>query len=689
MKPHSISRINLARSMGAVLCLGACNAALADSHPPAPPRFTDCHAVSLDLDGDGSQETNGFWGHPCSQSWPGPSVQTLSGDGTTTIVQTPEGQHPAQNPFDEPPGSNFLMTVWSNLKDFNGNEMPNTLPSTEDGHYNLHDGPVLTQAIDRTSPNDDLDTIIDGIEYAADHSGNLNQGDIQMALDILEGNPVDRAYSGFPMLHYNGPNKVKAVTPTCGGAPCGEGETPDGGNVDVHLIYWDQHIEGDTAFVDPSAVQNAPWTITYTVDILHGGIEDFSPMVMHFDQLPSGARGPFHASMDQSYFPMLEEGTRYTVKIKETLGKHYNLTYIWGWRIHPPRVQVIENALKTTPDGTTLPQHEINVFGADPMGSEANKLAAIGMIGDLSPAKKMWNIFRTLNGSAGSDGGTKGKKDIKTLASDLRTAFLDWSDRTKLPTGVEADPNATITLFYVNNTIYGSRQGLQGEGSEQGPASYKGISNGSALDWTLRPYLFNVTLYNGDHFPHGYMNVDFGGSRGWENQFQYTDPTTVLAEHEHNDPTFIQGDRTDIVNGEVVVSPGNFVDDHVLLDNTTNPAKAELARDLSTGDLVVSKDKIFPMNSGGTEEFLEQSPRNPNINGDPQLGSGCFFTFGRNWAWPNAGGPWGGIMVPPVGGDGVPGVHKVQITYNFEPSQRLRIYQFDPLHHDVAVYSLH
>jgi hypothetical protein len=45
--------------------------------------------------------------------------------------------------------------------------------------------------------------------------------------------------------------------------------------------------------------------------------------------------------------------------------------------------------------------------------------------------------------------------------------------------------------------------------------------------------------------------------------------------------------------------------------------------------------------------------------------------------------------VPPVQGDGTPSQHIVEIEYNFEPSRRLRIYQFDPLHHDVAIYSLH
>ena len=101
------------------------------------------------------------------------------------------------------------------------------------------------------------------------------------------------------------------------------------------------------------------------------------------------------------------------------------------------------------------------------------------------------------------------------------------------------------------------------------------------------------------------------------------------------------------------------------------------------------------MNTGGLEEFLEPTPRKLKRNGDiklnvsQQFGSGCFFTFGRAHAWPSAGGPNGPIGVSPVSDDGVFGTRRVNIQYNFEPSRRLKIYQFDPLHHDVAVYSLH
>ncbi len=640
-------------------------------------------------------------GHPCAQPHPGPSSQVLSPDGATTYVVTPEGMNPVQDPFLEPPGSNFLMTVYENLRDLSGREMPNTLPSTPQNTYNLHDGPVLKTPIPAANPEEDLEDIIAALRHAA-KKGRVDEDMVQLGIDILEGNPIPyRAYSGFPMLHYNGPNKVKRVMPIYD-----ESGKVVGGNVDVNLIYFGQHIEGDTAFVDPSAVQEVPWTITYHVNILNRGREDFSPMVMLFNRFldprtGEDKRGPFHAAMDQSFFPMLEEGMRYTIKIKETKGKHYNLTYIWGWRIHPPRVQVIENALKTAgPDGWTLPQWEKAAFcrggandpACDPMGDAEDKRYAISQIGDLSPAKRMWNILRSLKGiavcddrdcegydhhrkhSKGKDGKKHRKKDrhadrheahedewqgtdidaqaLLQAIDDLQDAFHDWRDRTKLPSGVEPDPDATMTLFYVNNTIYGSKQGMSGTGSKLGAASYKGINNGSVLDWHTRPYRYKVTLLNGDHFPHGYMNVDFGGSRGWENHFQYSDPSSAIALEAHPE------------------TPSPFSD---------------------PGVTIAGDEHIFPVNRGGIEEFLRSTPRNRHdpVNGQPLLGSGCFFTFGRHHAWPNAGGPWGGIMVMPVAADGTPGRHHVEITFNYEPSPRLRMYQFDPLHHDVAVYSLH
>ena len=612
-------------------------------------------------------------GHPCAQPEAGVSERMESDDGMTTIIKTPQGQHPRVDPFANPPGSNFLMTVYENLRDYENREMPNTLPSTPDNPYNLQDGPVLTEAIDKRSPDDDLDMIIDKIEAAAAKGKKKVDDDLaEFGIDILEGNPVDRAYSGLPMLHYQGPVNVTHVVPEYD-----DDGNVVGGNADINIYYWGQHIEADAMFIDPSAVQEVPWEITYQVHILHNGMEDFSPMVSHVNRFinPKGVEvsGPPHANMDQTFFPMLDEGTKYTVKIKETKGKYFNLIYHWGWRIHPPRVQAIENALKKAGGNNwNYVQWEKSAFceggfddpDCDPANNKEDKAYAIAQIGDLSPAKRMWNLFKSLvdEDDDDDDDHHKGKKkgdkgNLAQVAADLRAAYYDWRDRTKLPAGVEADPDATMTMFFVNNTFYGSRQGLQGEGSGQGPASYKGISNGSVQDWNLRPYNFKVTVYNGDHFNHYYRNVDFGGTRGWENQFQQTDPTTLQGPHP-------------------VIPPGHPVEE----DPFNNPANTKAGH-----------NNVFPINRGGTEEFLQSTPRNLDdpVNGLPQLGSGCFFTFGRNYLWPNAGGLSGLIEVPPVGADGTPGMHKVDITLNFEPSRRLRLYQFDPVHHGVAIYSLH
>jgi hypothetical protein len=282
--------------------------------------------------------------------------------------------------------------------------------------------------------------------------------------------------------------------------------------------------------------------------------------------------------MDQTFYNM-EEGTRTIFKIKMAPGKYYNLTYSWGWRAHPPRVQVTENGNKKVA-GKTLVQWEQGVFGGK------SKEDAIAQIGDLSPAKRMWTAFR--RGLAALN--SKDYKGVSLRNGDARAAFRDWRDRTRLPRGVQVDPKADLTLFYVNNTIYGE------------------FKEGTRIDfpeWAIRGAKLKVSLINGDYFDHGYQNVDFGGARGWENQFQSS------------------------------------------------------------------------VKSGG---------------------SGCWFTFGRVHWWMNIpmmlpdGNPFM-VMVPAAtrasGAADKLGRYKVEITYNFEPSRRLRFYQFDPVHHDVAIFSIH
>jgi hypothetical protein len=515
--------------------------------------------------------------HPHPQPKPGFSTTTLSPDGSTTIVVTKPGPLPSApcGPEIEFSCQNFLQTVNSNLFDSKGNEIPNSNPSTPTSPYNLMDGPVVvTPLASISSPEDDLLASFNSVIVTAQNQQIVDHKTIQFALDILEGNPIPSrpTYTGLPVLHYAQTEKVNVVQPVFDA-----NGVKVGGNVNVHQVWYDQHLESDTALLDVSQVVDVPWEITYTIDVLHKGADDFAALVMLFDAptsptAPPGSGGP-GASMDLTFFPM-QEGTRNVMKIKMAPGKYFNLQYHWGWRKHPPRVQVMENVNKIYV-GQTLYQWESGVFGVAPRSSRQTQLAAIAMIGPMAPEKIMWQDMMTAQQ-------TSDPKKVIQLMNDAILSYNDWTDRTHLPRGFTADPTTDVTLVYANNTIYGN-----------------------ALDfnkWTLRPQVYNVTLVNADNFRHDYLQPDFGGQRGWENQFQST-----------------------------------------------------------RGQL-------------------------PNPDA---LGAGCEFTFGRFYWTFNAGGPPGPIFVGPAAADGTPTTHKVSITLNFEPNARVRLYQFDPAHHDVAVYTLH
>src|SRR5207244_119335 len=218
-----------------------------------------------------------------------PSTATTIGN--TTRVITGKSLFQESDPFRYPPGTNFLPTIYTNMFDGFGREMPNTLPSTPDVPYNLHDGDPVISKIDPRSPTDDLLEVLGmSLPIKSDKSSKAQsrkpQGaateasattdeqvgkQIQRGLDILEGNVVpDRVYSGLPLLHYKGPEKCKKVSPIRDAT----GKVI-GGNVNVHQVWYDIHIESDTAFFDTTEVKDVPWTVTYTVDVLNRAHDDF------------------------------------------------------------------------------------------------------------------------------------------------------------------------------------------------------------------------------------------------------------------------------------------------------------------------------------------------------------------------------------------------------------------------------
>src|SRR5574340_1191299 len=144
-----------------------------------------------------------------------PAYAPCADDATILCVTTPQGLFPAPAPNTT---TNFLQTVYTDNRTDAGVDMPNTLPSTPQNPYNLManmvNNGVPTTTVDPTSPTQDLTRLFKNIINQNMNAQN-DPSEIQQAIDILEGNPIASrpTYSGIPVLHYEGPMKVKAVTP--------------------------------------------------------------------------------------------------------------------------------------------------------------------------------------------------------------------------------------------------------------------------------------------------------------------------------------------------------------------------------------------------------------------------------------------------------------------------------------------
>ncbi len=580
-----------------------------------------------------------------------------------------EGGHlfPPGDSFGDDP-KNLLPTVYANARTCLGDEIINTLPSTPARPYNLHvENPLAEQPvpINATSPTDDLDEIrrhlLEGTMPL--RRARIDKDLLRRGIDILEGNPVpDRVYSGFPVLHYNGPLKVKTVDPTTR-------------TVVINQIWFDTHIESDTMYVDTTPIEklsdgswdDGEWYVTYKVRVLNRGHEDFAsfPMLFEdpktFETLGMPVNFIPNISLDQTFFPM-EEGLEYTFTIKQSPARFFNLTYHWGWRLHPPRVQAHENLLRgfvvpnpgfdpDQPVGPGNPESisvlrnhfEVEVFGENPRASEDAKLAAISMIGDLAPAKRMWNALRALADDQKRGGPYWRRREERALAQEFSAAFFDWSDRTRLPRGVPQDPDADVTIAYMNNTIYGDLKGRFRDGQVE------------LKKWTDRGTKVHVAILNADYYPHQYTLVDFGGMRGWENTFQNTIPVGGAGAwftfgRIHWWPHTVQPPVAAGGSAPIVVGPATRPAD----DAEHASYGMERYRRIDRGERMLPRRgrRHGPVNILGNEL--------PDVI----LGTadGTSTTLGR---------------------------HDIEWEFTYEPGRRLRMYQFDAFHHDVAVWSIH
>ena len=247
----------------------------------------------------------------------------------------------------------------------------------------------------------------------------------------------------------------------------------------------------------------------------------------------------------------------------------------------------------------------------------------ISRLGDLAPAKRMWRSFLSLKNIYKYETGHDLYKSIRHLL-DARDAFLDWQDRNHLPSGIRPDKKSDFTLIYLNNTLYGEsiHGGLQ---FDEWVVRSEDPENPGKQKADLK-----LTVLNGDYFLHGYINPDFGGNRGWENQFK---PTLALG----GSGSFFTFGR---FNWRFNSEPGAI---------GIPPA---VRTDANGHDIVIP--------------FENRPEREPPLS-------------------PHGEPIYDGSLSPGI----KPFPHRVWIRFNYEPSRRLRFYQFDPLHHDAAIFSIH
>lgn len=630
----------------------------------------------------------------------------MADGGKTSIYQTPSAVFPEKNPFETSEPSNLLPTIYEPLRDSGGDIIPNTLPSTPEHPYNLHPDPQVSE-IDPRSPRWDLNRVIAELKTAVDtdYGQAVNQtlfrnGEgvpadprrggidsprgqnvglienaanqridydrVQFAIDILEGNPVDRSYSGIALLHYQGPDNVKTVNPATN-------------TVTVHQSWQHARIMSDTMFVDPSTIpDDETWTIRYIADSLHWGEEDFAPFATFFDDPRDIGISRANFGMDQSFFPM-KPGHRYVFEIAMPPHRFWNLTYNWGWRVHSPRIQAIEKATKK-PGGKNIVKWESDVFGENPGGSRQAQLEAIAMLSNLAPAKRMWFALRAIKMT---QNGEVPQSLLPDLVAEVEAAFDDWNHRLRLPRGLDYVDGYDETIVYLNNMMYGGIRGLRGTTEPIFPK------------WQTRGATLKVKLLNGDYFPHFYMNVDFGGRRGWENIYQNTIPLggqgpLFTFGRAYFFPNLKSPAQTPAAVPGTVVPLGNTGINLAQYGGHTQPRAmhaiaapalrqailAEASKPGTASRRVVSVSKqlndVALSDASRTTDAARKAMRAVDDPIKTQMGmrlADRVTTLARNPA---------GL-----------GEHNVIIHYRYEPSRRLRFYQFDPMHHNEDIISVH
>jgi len=186
--------------------------------------------------------------------------------------------------------------------------------------------------------------------------------------------------------------------------------------------------------------------------------------------------------------------------------EHFRGMYVWGWGVHPPRVQFLQPILEVNAAGDLNPKGQSFAY-------RTREDLVLEAIADQAPEKKAYDVaIAALDGATGDeivemltdgDAGPEGNfREWMTLASDLRTLPPEAWDVLAAEDGLARGDygDYDIIIAYMNNEIYGespySQVGSEGKG-------------GVIRDWD-QGGTFKVKVINFDDIVHYYRNVDFG-----------------------------------------------------------------------------------------------------------------------------------------------------------------------------------
>jgi streptogramin lyase len=300
---------------------------------------------------------------------------------------------------------------------------------------------------DPGSPEDDLDAALAQLASTPDVASATAAR--KLALDILEGNPLaGKAYSGIPLLNWNLPAKAQTV--------------PAGGNVTVREVRFGDHAISDTAlldFADPSK----PFTITYRVAELGpsaSGVLAPAPLLAGTGR---------QSAVLPLVLPELATGTRVPNRFHPNGAPEHTRLAVQDVNVQMPAPQGLEAILDpglapgpgflatlhaASAERLAAAKNDFGFAGSAPTAAE--KLAAIGRIGDRAPEKLLWADLRALEPTAPGflDAAHALGAQDEPLVAEMRT-------RRQIPSGVQTDPSADVAVVLLNDEAYVSRRSVR------------------------------------------------------------------------------------------------------------------------------------------------------------------------------------------------------------------------------------